>query len=203
MCYLFNININKTPQLIRSLVRADSVSQTFFVPSSQMINLLSTNNRYPPDKAAKCLIVMNDKCSFSLYCTRLLTSSSSARRSQPCRELLESQWLARNHFTVTRWRWLWPLLRPGATKMSSLRQLMCDGCIRGPMSHYLPTPWGYIIAKNSIYPALQQVFESLGVVRNFSLQLWGYNSQYLTFKPVIMFTHGTDIASAEWCTTAQ
>ena len=93
LCYLFNININKTPQLIRSLVRADSVSQTFFVPSSQMINLLSTNNRYPPDKAAKCLIVMNDKCSFSLYCTRLLTSSSSARRSQPCRELLESQWL--------------------------------------------------------------------------------------------------------------
>ena len=108
--YLFNININKTPQLIRSLVRADSVSQTFFVPSSQMINLLSTNNRYPPDKAAKCLIVMNDKCSFSLYCTRLLTSSSS------CRELLESQWLARDHFTVTRWRWLWVVATAAARR---------------------------------------------------------------------------------------
>ena len=110
LCYLFNININKTPQLIRSWVRADSVSQTFFVPSSQMINLLSTNNRYPPDKAAKCLIVMNDKCSFSLYCTRLLTSSSS------CRELLESQWLARDHFTVTRWRWLWVVATAAARR---------------------------------------------------------------------------------------
>ena len=71
------------------------------------------------------------------------------------------------------------------------------------MSHYLPTPWGYIIAKNSIYPALQQDCESLGVYKSFSVQFCAYNPLYLTFSAVKMFTHGTDIAAAEWCTTAQ
>ena len=199
LCYLFNININKTPQLIRSWVRADSVSQTFFVPSSQMINLLSTNNRYPPDKAAKCLIVMNDKCSFSLYCTRLLTSSS-------CRELLESQWLARDHFTVTRWRRLWVVATAAARRHQNVLITTIDvwrlyqgTCVTLSADTMAKHYW-----KHSYFS------------RNNSLNLLASTEAfYCNFVDIIIsnilnnYHHPecssmvADIAAAEWCTTAQ